>query len=238
MLGQLVAMSTPDQIEVYDKIIGSKSEFSFYSGVVSTMGLEGVAQLKSQNPTGFEQGFKKNSLAWILALARVEVGSTVAMYGKTQTPFADMAPGQFGMREYLSVLFDDLSAHILALSTDEDLKRICKRTVEPDSQTLAYLRRLKLVGDMLKAVEATGNSDYAQRAKSIDREVGKYRKTLATKVLVATTDVTGYSTGQSSQSGTRNRRDTRVGSANVCRQLAEGLVGQTRTTGRTSSTGQ
>ena len=39
-LGALVDSSTSEQIEVYDKLIGLNSEYSFYSGVVTDLGFD------------------------------------------------------------------------------------------------------------------------------------------------------------------------------------------------------
>lgn len=223
MLGRLASISTPEQIAVYDKIIQSKNEFSFYSGVVSKFGDSIPAQARGQ--VGFDKSFKKNSMAWLLALARIEVAATSSVYGRSKKPFADMAPGNYGMNEYFAVLVDDLNAHVHALATDAGLKQICKLTVKADSNTLAYLRRLKLVNDMLKAVQVAGNPEFAYRAKAAERELNKYRRDLVTKVILVTQNLSESQVSESTYR-TKGGGYRKIGPENSCRALAERLVNE------------
>lgn len=220
MFDSLIAMSTPEQIEVYNKIIKEKSEFSFYSGIVTRLGLN--ANIQGARGAEFEKAFRKETLPWLIALARVEVASTMAMYGRSDRPFSDMAPKGFGLKEYGAVLVDDVSAHITALSNDNNLKRVCKINLKPDSTTLAYLRRIKLVSDMLKTIQDAGTREYAVRAGKMEKELSKYRKELVMKVIVATQNITQTESSSYNTSST-NRWRPALGTAESCQALAEQL---------------
>ena len=224
MFDRLVAISTPEQVEVYDKMIESRPEFAFYSGMLTQLGGDAIAA-KQSKPMAFEQSFKKNSLAWLLALARVEISATASMYGRSKTPFLDLVRNSnFGIEEYLSVLADDLNAHINALATDPDLKAVCKVNVKADSNTLAYLRRIKLVKDMLAAIQTAANDRYAYQARRVGKELEKYEKDLVRKVLLSTQNLSRTDVNVRSSSGNRRRSSSALGNAQSCQQLAERIV--------------
>ncbi len=218
-----MSISTPEQVEVYDKLVSQKREFSFYSGVVSGVGAN-AGGAKQRDPMAFEQSFKKNSLAWLLALARVEIAATASMYGRSKAPFQDMAPENYGFSEYLAVLLDDLSAHVNALATDQDLKRVCELTVKADSNTLAYLRRLKLVTDMLNTVQTASNGEFAYRARQIKRELKKYEQDLVNKVVLATANLSSTNVSNSTRPGSAQGYRTPLGAAASCQAVANRIA--------------
>ena len=101
-LDQLVAKSTPQEIEVYNKLIAMQPEFAFISGALikppptndsigaKNRGVKGTA--KDAN--------NKHTLQWMLALARVEVGASLSMYGHIGNPFFQIQSANFGVEEY------------------------------------------------------------------------------------------------------------------------------------------
>ena len=155
--GKLVDSSTPEQIEVYDKLVGMKSEYSFYSGVASNMGLDtDFSSLDQESSTDVESSYLKHSLAWMMALARVELGATMSMYGDgMEDPFGKavtLGGVGFGAEEYLSVLVDDVAAHLKAVQNDDSYIRTLAPEEEVGSLTLNHLRRTQLINDMLGKV--------------------------------------------------------------------------------------
>lgn len=223
MFEQLVSISTADQIMVYDKMIEDRKEFAFYSGTLSELGANAAAA-KQNNPQSFEKSFKKSSLAWLLALARVEIGATASMYSRSKTPFQDMAGNEFGIDEYLYVLADDLNAHINALATDQDLKTVCKLSVKADSNTLAYLRRIKLVKDMLFAIQSAAGDQYASQLRRVRKDLEKYEKNLVAKVIIATQDLARTDVNVNTQSGVRGGLASALGTAQSCQQVAQRIA--------------
>ncbi len=226
MLQSLVDISTSEEIKVYDKIIAEKKEFSFYSGVVSQFGLDsGLAASGGVNKTEFESQFKKSSLAWLLALARIEIGSTMAMYGNAKSPFGEIAPqSEYGLAEYWAILVDDVVAHMQALETDDEFRTVTKQGGKPNSRTLAYLRRLTLVTSMLRAVRDGGNEEYAAQAKEWQKSLSKPSMKIAMKILNATNNIEfvdqNVSKSESTSGGTRI-----VAGVRSCQRLAERLIG-------------
>lgn len=198
-LEKLVAISNPDEIAVYDKIILQLPEFIFYSGIVAGIdqpqpfaGTHPIKDGASATPGQIaDSQFKKHSLAWLMGLARVELGATRAMYLNGDDWFVPTLATSFGLNEYYHVLLDDVAAHLKALETDADFKRAIKKSFKiASSDTLAYLRRLKLVNRMLIGLEGAGAPMIAQRAHDFRKEVGDYTKVLTAQVVRSTQNQT------------------------------------------------
>ena len=213
-LGDLVETSTPEQIAVYDKLIQSRPEYSFHSGVAMELGLD--AQLNSSDSSEREQmedKYLKHSLAWMMALARVELGATFSMYGDTNDPFGDavvVGGREFGADQYLSILLDDLAAHLKAAHVDMDYQKGLSLKENVDERSLAHLRRTQLINDMLTKVISSGDSDiiaatgpYAETAQDLIDQ-------LTTKIAIATTSFAIETASSSSSSTTESSRLTGV----------------------------
>lgn len=180
---QLAERSTQEEIEVYDKLIREKPEFSYYSGVATTLGLaQHVSSSDEEQRMEFDQEYRKSSLAWLLALARVELGSTISLYGKSDTPFEQVVSSQFGTREFVQVLQDDLVAHLKAVPREPGFQRSLNRQQPTDSGTLAYLRRITLIYDMLQQVVKSSDAETAAAARPYEKEVGEYANQIVTKI--------------------------------------------------------
>ena len=198
-LEQLVASSSPDEVAVYDKIILQLPEYIFYSGMVA--GVDQPKPLAGVDPNKDAAGakpsqiagsqFKKQSLAWLMGLARVELGATRSMYLEGDDWFVPTPAVTFGLTEYYHVLLEDVAAHLQALDTDAQFKRAIKKSFKiASSETLAYLRRLKMVSSMLVALEESGAPVIAQRATDFRKEVTDYTEVLTAQVTRSTQNQT------------------------------------------------
>ena len=151
----LARISSPEQIEVFNEIIVEQPEYAFFSvsnlDEPSEANSDSIADKKKTEPNG-----KRHTLQWMLALARVEVGAGVAMYGHVGSAFELMRPNSFAVEEYTKLVAADAEAHWKALHADQDFLRKVKKTESIDSDTIAYMRRLKVVNDL---VEYTKNNN-------------------------------------------------------------------------------
>jgi hypothetical protein len=190
---ELVELSTPEQIEVYDKLIKDQPEFSYYSGVVSTLGPINLFGASKEERNVFEDKFNQRTLAWLMALCRVELGATMAMYGDNPSPFDAVAPDEFGLEEYGSILYDDLAAHLSAITTDEYFKKILRTGTETSSDTLAYIRRLKIVHDMLLTLKQSQDVAISTKASEYLEEIRRKGRRLMRKVEMAEQDQVSFS---------------------------------------------
>ena len=196
-LERLVGMSSADEIEVYDKVIAQLPEYIFYSGM--TAGVPQPKPLAGNNPiTNLAEAqpqdvadsqFKKQSLAWLMALAKVELNSTRSMYNPGDDAFKAKAGAKFGLLEYYHVLLDDVAAHLKAIETDDQFKKAIKKSFEiASSETVAYLRRLKLISSMLIALEQSGDLTIAQKSAGYRKTIDGYNEKLLAQAVSSAKD--------------------------------------------------
>ena len=233
-LGDLVDSSTSDQIDVYDKLIQSRPEYSFHSGVVMESGLNAKLDSSTSLTGGAPASeYLKHSLAWMMALARVELGATMSMYGESDDPFGDavaIGGSKFGSDEYLKILMDDLAAHLETAKIDPDYQRGLSLKEQVDATSLADLRRTKLMSDLLDKVISSGESEVISAAGPYAKLAQKAINQLTQKIALATTSFTTTSVAPTTTStaendyflGVRfdNRRNLRR-----CQKLMEGRYG-------------
>ena len=202
-LDKLVSLSTPDEIEVYDKIISQLPEFIFYSGMTANINQPLNANGANQLPPAGND-FKKQSLAWMMALARVELNATRSMYMPGDNWFVMPPTSTFGQNEYYSVLLDDIAVHLRALETDQEFAKAVKKSMElASSTTVAYLRRLKLIDSGLVALERSGHPVVVQRSTEFRKVVKDYTETLQDQVARSVQDTVQSTSSQETKNTTR-----------------------------------
>ena len=173
-------MSKVEEIKTYNKLLAEQKEYSFFSGKF----LEADDPYGS-NAKGKGKSFRKQSLEWMLALARVELGASIAMYGGVENSFQLVKPESFGVQEYNLLVADDAAAHMNAFSTDEIFKKRVRKPEVVDSDTLAYLRRLKVANDMLEYTKGT-SAGSPELIEEMLAGITKARKEMSQLVEVAT----------------------------------------------------
>ena len=163
---QLVELSSHAEIKTYDRIIAAQREMSFYSGIATDYGIGKITHLPADEQSLINSTYRRNSLAWLMALARVEVGATISMYGKSDDPFNTIGQGKtnFGKSEYAEIISDDLASHLKAVAGDPGFQN-AMNVQKPNSDTLAYLRRAKLIRDLLDGLYQTGNTEQIAAAR-------------------------------------------------------------------------
>ena len=204
-LDKLVLLSTPEEIEVYDKIIAQLPEFIFYSGMTANINQPLNANgLNPQPPAAND--FKKQSLAWMMALARVELSATRSMYLPGDNWFVMPFTATFGQQEYYSVLLDDMAVHLHALETDGKFKKAVKKSMElASSATISYLRRLKLIDSGLAALERSGAPVVVQKSIEFRTVVKKYTDVLQDQVARSVQDTVQSTTSQKTTNSTNRQ---------------------------------
>ena len=194
-LDKLVASSSDDELEVYDKIIARFPEFVFFSGMAGGVQQPKPAAGANANKNGAGANpkqiagneFRKHSLAWAMALARVELNATRSMYISGFDWFAPDPQQTFGVLEYYHVVLDDAAVHLKEIEKDDKFKRAIKKSLKTaSSDTLAYLRRLKMIDSMLVALENSGASTISKKASTFRKEVEALTLTLESQVARST----------------------------------------------------
>lgn len=143
---------------------------------------------RSENP---RDDYKRRGLAWILAVARVELGAMLAGFTLHSTPFSVFAPKTFkvervktlpyGTAEYAEVLLDGLRTHYWALMNDRAVQNYYKAGV-PEEHLMTHSRRANLGQAFLRAVReqfgigVTGDAADSQKAVELNRWEQAFQK--------------------------------------------------------------
>ena len=218
-LERLVGMSSEEEIEVYDKVIAQLPEFVFYSGMTAGIKqltpfagnnpIQNIAEAKPQDVA--DSQFKKQSLAWLMALAKVELNATRSMYVPGNVAFIAKDDAEFGLQEYYHVLLDDVAAHLQAIDTDDQFKKAIKKSLkDASSETVAYLRRLKLISSMLIALERSGDPMIAEKSAEYRETIDAYNTTLEAQAVRSAQDLvfTNRRVSTETKQETRSRIET------------------------------
>ena len=137
-LQRLVEQSTINEIEVYNEILKDHPEFSFYAGMEIRGTLPPDWKPESASDVAqFDAHYKKRGLAWMMALAKVELGATLAAYTESKKPFLTFAPTLFDREEFTQILLEDCIEHIKALDKETLFKSVMKMRGVADNETLA-----------------------------------------------------------------------------------------------------
>lgn len=220
---KLVAISTKEDLQAYDLVLINRPEFTYFNGAnVSLKAMPNLQKASTNQRNKYFDTFRKKGLAWMMALAKVELSATASMYGESKKPFQSIATTQFDGLPYLSVLSDDVAAHMRSLSQEPGFRKVTRSGRKIDTWTLAYLRRLKLIRDMIETLSDTGGSQVKFELKKYDQELSKYERKLNAAVQSELNSFRmGSSQGQTQ--GYRPGRSTRISGATLqnCASLVQ-----------------
>lgn len=202
-LDRLASISTADEIAVYDRIIGQRDEYSYYAGMsTQSMLADSIDPAERSGREKFDSLFRRSGLAWMLALARIELTATVAFYGdhRIKQPFSIFPPTALDQEAFLLVLADDLQAHLTNLASDPGYAEVTKLRRMPDSWTLAYMRRMHFLNSMIEILSAACGPEMATRLQPHrERLAADYRKMQKMIEKVNTPVLIGNSTTRQSE---------------------------------------
>ena len=181
----LIQESTPEQVRLYDEIVTDQDELSFFSGVILTASTNQNLS-NAQNDTPLTERFRRRGLKWLMALARIELGATKAMY-TAENPFESLAPKDgFGRQEYFDLLAHDSADHMNALKTDPVM--FLKSTKLSAVESVPYIRRLKVVNDMLTGASRAEDGRYASYSSENLKRLEKPMELFSFNLAIATLD--------------------------------------------------
>lgn len=184
---RLLQISSPEEIKVYDKVLKERPEFTFFNGIHTAFNER--PNLANANPferQKFEDEFQKRGLAWMMALARIELAATGSLYGDVKSSFEKIATTDFDLVPYLTILKDDVLAHMKSLSLEPGFQEVLRRSRKADTWTLAYLRRIKLIRDMLQTLEKVGGPAVQEEIEPLVYELRKHQRDLVEQVMSET----------------------------------------------------
>ena len=146
LFDQLLAKVTEEELEAIDQLVRERPEFTVYTNLSRRLQRRPSSLAE---PTDDTRDFAGRGFAWVIGLARVELGAMLAAYTGVQHPFEAVQPTEFEMPQYGELLLDGTRTHYWALLGDPELKRVT-RLSPSRKQFLSYSRRLILARAMLR----------------------------------------------------------------------------------------
>lgn len=111
---QLVAAASPQELAVADDVISSHGEFAIYTNLSSR--IERLPSRLSEKPAADVEA--KRGLAWLMGLARVELGAMAAGFTDHSSPFDLLPATAFERTQHFEMLLDGARMHYWALHND------------------------------------------------------------------------------------------------------------------------
>jgi hypothetical protein len=121
-----------------------------------------------------------------LALAKVELGATLAAYTNSKTPFQVFAPTLFDREEFFQILLEDCIDHVQALDKESLFKKVMKMRGSANNETLAYLRRIKLIRDMMDVLKKSDLPGLAAKIRPVEKDLKRSQAALVAHVKSST----------------------------------------------------
>jgi hypothetical protein len=172
LLTQFVALATSEELKVAEQIVAARDEFTVYTNL--SRRIEPKPGPLSERGTGATDKFDRRGLAWLIALARVELASMAAGFSPDAEPFGKSRPGSLELDAYREVLADSMRSHYWSLVRDP-VPRTMRRRVTPDPQAIAYLRRTNLA---IKFVDEVGRELQGQLTSTQQSELDTWEQQL------------------------------------------------------------
>jgi len=143
-LDAFLGSASAEEIAAADRFVASRPEFTVFTRLSDRFRLSSQAWINSGQGAAQQRG-----LMWVVALARLEAGAIVGTFTTLPAPFEIVGPSRWEMPAYKELLMDGALTHYLALTNDGNVAMVAKKP--PDSEMLAYIRRLNLARAMLSA---------------------------------------------------------------------------------------
>ena len=154
----LISTLTEYEREAVDELVKERDEFAVYTNL--SRGLQRVpSSLAEVAGAGDRNDFQQRGLAWVMALARVELGAMLAGFTHVPSPFEAVRPSQYEMLQYIELLQDGARTHFWALRNDPALRQVARLSPQR-TEVLSYSRRLVITRAMLRAALGAGIRDY------------------------------------------------------------------------------
>ena len=154
LLGDLLKKSSKEEMEVYNEIIRNRPEFDLFirkQALLPRENNDAKGEKTNRKSTEINHSMvKRNGLDWLMALARVEIAGTLAAYSNVESPLEAVGPSPFEKRAFVELVRSDAISQIRLLKNDRNLAKVLKESKkEPGAETVAYLRRLRVVGELV-----------------------------------------------------------------------------------------
>jgi len=186
LLDELLNSVSAEELKVIEELVAERPEFAVYSNLSRLLEPQPGALSEPYAAAAVAGNYRQQGLAWIAALARVELAAMSAGFDVDDRPFKTFAPSRYEASQYALMLMDALRTHYWALQLDLTVRGIRNADLN-DVQGLAYFRRVAVAIEMADALEELGKGRYAadqlEQLESWRRELKSLRGTILYSVL-------------------------------------------------------
>jgi hypothetical protein len=158
LLDNLLNIATPQELAVMEAIVKDREEFTVHTNLSRLA--ETQPRTLSERSIKANDNFARRGLAWVVALARAELGAITANFTETSEPFGSFLPSRYDRSAYEEILEDSMRTHYWALRNDRLLPTM-RKGFTPDPQAIAYARRVIVTLEMLRAVRGLKADEYS-----------------------------------------------------------------------------
>ena len=153
-LNALLATISDLEFEQLDAYVRKRPEYSVMTNLASELP-QGPSTLASPK----SGPVRRKGLDWMLALARLELGTMLAGFSPTVCPYEAVGVSDYDINAYKALLLDGVRTHYWALLRDPDLGGVLN--AKDITRVLSYSRRLVMVRAMLRAVIKSSREDFS-----------------------------------------------------------------------------
>ncbi|MCH2127055.1 MAG: hypothetical protein MK165_19845 [Pirellulaceae bacterium] len=169
-LEQLLKISTSEELIAINQLIEERDELAVFTNLARFVEPENTSL--TQHGLGPGDQFERRGLAWVLALARVELAMMVAGFGTLQDPFEAVRPTRYEIDAYKELILDGAKTHYWALVRDPSFKAATRGSVM-NPAILAASRRLLVARTIIRAAMKAG---FGELSPDQSQELAYHRK--------------------------------------------------------------
>lgn len=158
-LDEFLKKAEPGEIEIAEQIVREQNQFAIYTNLSRTM--QGQTQF-SEQPRMAGDRFRRHGLAWMMALARVELGAMLAGFTSHPRPFHAVKPSKYEADAFRNLLLDGYRSHYWALKRDPVVSAYYKLGI-PENHIITYGRRATVARHFLRAVRDGSYQEFSGR---------------------------------------------------------------------------
>ena len=159
MLDRLLEIASLEEFKVLDEIVQGRDECTIFTNL--SRHLEKEPSTLTEVARKPDDDFARRGLAWIMALARVELGAMAAGFTEKPGPFDLYRPSWYELAPYQEILEDSMRTHYWALRNDP-LVPTLRNGATPEPQAIAYARRVTVALEFLRAARKVKETEYNQ----------------------------------------------------------------------------
>ena len=153
MLDEFVKHATEQEMAAAEEIVRSRRELAVETNL--SRHIQGATFFAESAHD--KDDFRRVGLAWVMALARVEVGAMLAGFSSHHQPFKASQPTKFETEAFRELLSDGMRTHYWSLKNDPVIRSYLKTGVPPQ-HIITYGRRVSVARHFMQAVREFSRS--------------------------------------------------------------------------------